>query len=198
MSKNLAELDRLIRKISEGERLDQYEISQEMGYNPGYIAQQRSRAINNGTDIPDKFMNALKARFPKYATNDVAEEPAQTYKQKGVERTSEPDVLRIVAESNRYLAEGAKELAEGKKILAEAILKLTNSNADLSSTLRTTVGEFVGTPSNDPAIVQGILAAIVQVGLGKAWRTEAEGEATVRRLISAEVKKVRTPTGARK
>lgn len=72
MSNNLDILEGLIEKISSSTGLDEQQIAVKMGYSKGYIAQVRSRAKNQDTQVPDKIINALKLQLAM-SSNGIAE-----------------------------------------------------------------------------------------------------------------------------
>lgn len=149
----------------------QAEIGEAIGIKKAML----SNVMNRRTPLPnDRFNKFTEVYRLKYSDSKI---------------TTKQDPENSTASSIHNMTESNRMLAEAHLIFAESNRTLAENNKELIQLMKVNSGVNAGNQSIEQPILKGVLAAIVQVGIGKHWRTKSEGEAAVRNLVFSELKK---------
>jgi len=118
---SIEELNALIESIKRANSLTEEDISKRMGYNEGYISQNRSRGKVSG-----KFVNSLMREF---GISNIQVKSGHEEKKDAQPETNTLGVIKDLAESNKIIAESNRTLARSHEELVK-LLKANSGNQD--------------------------------------------------------------------
>ncbi len=160
-----------LKQVRKKLRLTQEEMAEGTGYNQGHISDMEGGKAN----ITEDFLAELETAYELSKKGIKVIVPVDNYgKNQNYGSLSAAKKNGSSTEINGdYSAQAIRDLARSNVTMAENHKILAQNEARLIALLE---GKFIpGTAVQEPQIPETLLTVLAKLGIGKLWKTEAEG-----------------------